>query len=221
MKTTALRYFVAALFTGGVLAAVFFIPPKNERIETSNMFKPFYIEPVALGCCFVGCFAQTSLGLTGDRFAPPEMQMPRIEKIPMGLAPMRWQPQLVVQMPLRWPEGDEVAIHFKNKHARDRFPDGEVIHNYEDLDGKPVIIKPENSAWGLGFVDDRGAQFETFEVLVIVDKHGVVRDARIVNPRGTEAEAAAIKAAGQWLFTPGRKNGVAVGFRMTVPVPAK
>jgi len=59
------------------------------------------------------------------------------------------------------------------------------------------------------------------EVLVgfIVDATGQVRDAHAVNSTRREFADEAVRAVRLWTFTPGRRRGVPVNFRMQIPVP--
>lgn len=55
-------------------------------------------------------------------------------------------------------------------------------------------------------------------VAFVVNADGSVRDAEVVRADRPEFEAAALKAVRRWKFEPGRHRGVAVPFRMTVPI---
>lgn len=58
------------------------------------------------------------------------------------------------------------------------------------------------------------------QVLVsfVVDREGIVRQARVVGSDAPEFEEAALRAVSRWRFEPGRKDGRTVAFRMTLPV---
>ncbi len=58
----------------------------------------------------------------------------------------------------------------------------------------------------------------TVVLSVIVDKGGLTRDVRVMNPIGLGLDEKAIAAVSQWRFTPGMEDGQPVAVMVTIEV---
>ncbi|HEX2101519.1 MAG TPA: TonB family protein [Candidatus Synoicihabitans sp.] len=93
---------------------------------------------------------------------------------------------------------------------------GTSIIDVRGLDNEPrARVQP---APVYPFEQKRTGMSGTVTVRFTVDREGNVREAHVVQSDDRGFEESAVKAVLRWKFEPGRKNGRAVAFRMSVPI---
>ncbi len=92
----------------------------------------------------------------------------------------------------------------------------------DDVDSAPRALMQEMPMYPPGMMDKEEAQSGAVVLDILVTPDGTVEDIRVKSsfmPGPNEFDESAIRAARNWVFTPARKNGEAVPYRMIVSVP--
>lgn len=102
------------------------------------------------------------------------------------------------------PDGDPIGTH------------GPMIVDRDGLDNNPQALVQTSPTYP--YEARRGGLGGQVLVEFVVDEHGEVIHARVVRSDAQIFDQPALQAVAHWRFQPGRKDGRAVRFRMSVPL---
>jgi protein TonB len=87
---------------------------------------------------------------------------------------------------------------------------------YTSVDVNPVPVKTPPPEYPQEM--KRSGASGVVAVTIVIDEKGAVISAKVAKSTHAEFEAAALEAVKKWTFKPGKKDGVAVKTKVTIPL---